>query len=532
MGEQVPPEQLAVRRAGVVLADEPADAAHVVVAEEGRQRGRVAVGVGVVVVARVELGEPRRPGSAAAERARRLLEGEVQRGVQPAARGVTAGHGGVAGVHLAEHEEALVAELGRVAVQGGGEALPELHVDVLGRVDPEAVDSGVTDPRLVDVGHPPDDLGALGPQVVEAGEVAVLVGLAAAEGGVAPVVVHRRVVEPGGGLHPLLRDRRVRERVRVDLGEGVLARVVAVVERPAVDVDVRVGGLGPVGVGLLLVVDDVRGVVGDDVEEDLHPALVRLADELLHLRVGAEVRVDRGEVGDPVAVVPGRGVGPLALDRPVLERGGQPDRRAAEILDVVQLADQTGEVAALVEALVGGVESGAEPVAREPALVVAGVAVGEPVGHREVEPLARQTGAQGIPRQVLVGGVRLAAQRGYQRFPGVRGWRAGGGEVGHRLGGGGVGGGHGGERRRGQYRCEDRGHQVAGPACGRPSRGPWGEWPDHWRLHGSYFMGVARKLLTRHDLCNALLKFPENNQSAGHGAGSRPVSMSSDYSAR
>src|SRR5690606_39286128 len=57
---------------------------------------------------------------------------------------------------------------------------------------------------LVDLLHAADDLGTLGPQVVEPGEVAVLAGLAG-EGGVAPVVVHRRVVEPGRDLQPLLR---------------------------------------------------------------------------------------------------------------------------------------------------------------------------------------------------------------------------------------------------------------------------------------------------------------------------------------
>ena len=268
--------------------------------------------------------------------------------------------------------------------------------------------------RLVDVGHPVDDLGLLGEEVVEAHEVAVRRGLAG-EGGVAPVVVVRRVVEPGRLLHRAVgvgaEDRRVGEGgLGVELGEGVPARVVGVVELRSRGVPVGRGLLADVGVALLLVVDDVRGVVGDDVEEDLDPAGVRLVDERLELGVGAEVRVDPGEVGDPVAVVPGRGVLARALDRAVPEGRGQPDRAGAEALDVVELLGQAGDVAAVVEALVLGVEAGREPVALEAAGVVAGVAVGEPVGHHEVEVLARRGLAQRGSGQALVGRGDLAGR--------------------------------------------------------------------------------------------------------------------------
>ena len=51
-------------------------------------------------------------------------------------------------------------------------------------------------------------------------------------------------------------------------------------------------------------------MVGDDVEEDLHAAVVGEVDEGLQLGVGAQVRVDLREVGDPVAVVAGATPGP------------------------------------------------------------------------------------------------------------------------------------------------------------------------------------------------------------------------------
>jgi len=132
----------------------------------------------------------------------------------------------------------------------------------------------------------------------------------------------------------------------------------------------RAGRLVDVGELVLLVGDDVGGVVGDDVEEDLDAARVRIGDQRFELGVRAEVRVDLGEVGDPVAVISRTGVGSLALYGTVLEARRQPDRARAEALDVVELRAQSGDVATLEEALVGRVEARREPVAGESAGVV------------------------------------------------------------------------------------------------------------------------------------------------------------------
>ena len=70
------------------------------------------------------------------------------------------------------------------------------------------------------------------------------------------------------------------------------------------------------------------------------PAVVRSVDERLELGVGAEVRVDLREVGDPVAVVAGALGAGRALHGLVLERRRHPDRRRAEALDVVELLEQ------------------------------------------------------------------------------------------------------------------------------------------------------------------------------------------------
>ena len=135
-------------------------------------------------------------------------------------------------------------------------------------------------------------------------------------------------------------------------------------------------------------------MVGDDVEVDLHAAGVGLVDERLQLLVGAQVRIDLGEVGDPVAVVAGRLV--LRLDRLVLEARGQPDGRGAEALDVVDLLPQSLEVPAVVEALPGRVKAGDHRVRAEAAVVVGGAAVAEAVRHHEIEALVRHRAAERV----------------------------------------------------------------------------------------------------------------------------------------
>ncbi len=69
----------------------------------------------------------------------------------------------------------------------------------------------------------------------------------------------------------------------------------------------------------------VRRVVGDKVEDDLDPATVGLGDQLVEVRQRAETGLDRCVVRRVVAMVGRRG-----KDR------GKPDRRPAEVLDVVQ----------------------------------------------------------------------------------------------------------------------------------------------------------------------------------------------------
>src|SRR5699024_462254 len=270
-----------------------------------------------------------------------------------------------------------------------------------------------------------------GHQVVQAVEVAVGGGLSL-PGGVAAVVVERDVVEPVRTQRDvLIRHGSVGEgRAGVHVGEFAGACVFGRVERVPVSVQVRRIGFADIVVLALGVIDHIGGVVGDDVEIDVDAACVGLVDELLEFSVGAQVGVDLGEVGDPVAVVAGRGVLALALHRTVREGGGEPDGGGAQALDVVEAVDEPGDVAAVVEGLAGGVEAGSEPSALEPAGVVAGVPVGEPVGHHEVELFLLAVPAGGCTHQSgIVFGV-VPVQAGHVHSGAVGGGVEGEGQCG------------------------------------------------------------------------------------------------------
>ena len=85
---------------------------------------------------------------------------------------------------------------------------------------------------------------------------------------------------------------------------------------------------------------------------------MRRIDKGVHVRVGAEVRIDAGEVRDPVTVVAGGLLARASLHGLILIYRPQPDGRGSQALDVVQARDQALEIAAVIEALVRGIEAG------------------------------------------------------------------------------------------------------------------------------------------------------------------------------
>ncbi len=220
------------------------------------------------------------------------------------------------------------------------------------------------------------------------------------------------IVEPGGSLNPALGggdDHRIgvigilepREIGRGADLIGIKARIDRFAGNSAATL-IRIIGHAAIWAGVLArafgKLDDVRSVVRDDVHVDFKPARVRVIDQLLEIPVASQMRVDPGEVGNPVAVITRAFVSAAALHRPVDEHRGQPDDGRAEPLDVIELAAHALKVAAMIETLVCGVEAGDQAVTAQPTAVVRTIGVGEPVGHQQIDDLVLRQ-----PRAVIAG---------------------------------------------------------------------------------------------------------------------------------
>ena len=290
------------------------------------------------------------------------MEREVEDGRHIGLAHIGRNLGGIRVVDLAEGEEVGVRRI-RVALQLGAEGGPELEVDVLDGINPEAIDPEIH-PLPINIGHAINDLGVFGHEVIEADEVTEGDGFALPRR-VSAVVVESDVIEPFGHHLGLVcrADGSVGEGgLWIEGRETVLARKLADINDIAVGVLVGMARDVLVVVGAFLVVDEVGRVVRDDVEVDLDAARVGRVNEGLHLLVRAQVRIDLGEVGDPIAVIAGRGVIALTLDGIVFQGRRQPNSGGSEPLDVVEFVLQAGEVAAMVEADVSGIEAGGEAV--------------------------------------------------------------------------------------------------------------------------------------------------------------------------
>ena len=118
----------------------------------------------------------------------------------------------------------------------------------------------------------------------------------------------------------------------------------------------------------------VTRVVEHDVKQYLHPARVSFVNEGLECRVAALVAVvDAAEVARVVAVV--------IQSRGVLDDGGDPHCRESQRLDVVQLVNQSLEVA--TPAWIAAIGSASVPTLR----VITRVTVIETRGDHKVDAL-------------------------------------------------------------------------------------------------------------------------------------------------
>ncbi len=210
----------------------------------------------------------------------------------------------------------------------------ERRVHVARGVDAEAVDLVLANPAAEHRGKALHHDRLLREQVVEPEEVALLEAHLAArvEVDVAAVVVVRHVVQPCRLLHAALRGQDVRAQRHV-LRRQARKRprhVERGIEFPAPAVPIcLLGRRDERGAAEL---DDVAGVVHDDVEVDLQAERVRTGHERGEVGVGAEMRIDAREVEAPVTVVAGTRSG---VDL-VLHRRRDPDRREPERLQTRQ----------------------------------------------------------------------------------------------------------------------------------------------------------------------------------------------------
>ena len=382
------------RGAGVVLLQEIPEPATVVIAQKGGRQMDVAVVVGIVVVAGDEFSQ--RGGGAALGNKfpRGAKKSEVEGGIhRHRVRGKLAEQvrAVVLVVHLAKLEKIRPPAGPGLGPDGGTEGLPEGRVHVLDRVDPVAVDAAV-EPVGENIDEALDHPRVLGEEVVEPGKV-TQGGALPCPGAVAAVVVKGDIVQPRGVSGGFLRGCHHGYMRETPFGGqrgkrgGIIQAVVS--QGPLIEglaLDITIGRSRPIAVIVLqvLVGDHIRRVIDDDVHVDLQAAGMRLLDELAKFLVGPEVGIDLQEIRDPVTVI----ARTINLHRLVFKGRGHPHGRDPQLLQIVQLGGQAGEVAAVVVVDAGGVEAAARGAAGQAAGVVGGGAIGKPVGQHEVHRLA------------------------------------------------------------------------------------------------------------------------------------------------
>ncbi len=366
-----------------------------------------------------------------------------------------------------EDEEVLLAERLRFRAHAVGKRAPKAtHVardlrtiDVLDRIDAEAIEVGDLDPVLEHADQRFLRVRVVGVEILEparevargllrADEVLRVVGLVPPHVDATLAVVPARIVEPRLALvpvEPLGRARRRRavlvgpvgeanvraageaERgpalhaarvvVRIPLDDALeVARAIRAVRHlvaaalrgiVAADLQARVREAAAADrvVGLAVAVDvvieELAHVVRDHIEDHEHPLLVRFVDELAQLGEIAEVSVGAQEVLRPVAVV-AREPGVLFG---VLHDRRDPQRGHAERVQVIELVDHALPIAAVIAA--GDRRRDVDVVVRIP--------VGEPVDHDLVDdliaPIQPSIGLVGAVGGVIE--VRRATARGY-----------------------------------------------------------------------------------------------------------------------
>ena len=395
MGEVHALDELGAGRTRLIL-HEPPHTPDVVVSGEGPRRRHHTGGREEVVVV-VEPGrDTPGPGSAARIPDDRILQREVEQVRDRAVAGVGRELDRVGDEHLAEDLEVGDPGVARELADLRDPRAEECAVDVLRGVDPEPVDLVAADPVAVHLGQP---LTTTGCSVKRSSRpkkspCSKQVSLQPPKS-MSPRLWYRRTSLSQAGRFALRSasssHRRPRHRGNVETRKRSRPGEIGRVERLAVTV--AVGNLVRADVPTTRGRDHVGGVIDDDVEVDLEPEVVGAVDEGGEVGVGPEVRVDRGEVEAPVAVVGGA----VGLHGLLHDGWRHPQRREPERLDareplrgIVTGPGQPLVVPAVEVAGVGRVVAGVRARAALAAPIVRGISVRITVGHHEVDALTRE----------------------------------------------------------------------------------------------------------------------------------------------
>ncbi|VVT20649.1 hypothetical protein ERY430_80427 [Erythrobacter sp. EC-HK427] len=420
MAEHHALQQLFGRNIGPAFADQRAETAHIVIAEEGRQVERGFLPAFIQRITIEQAVEHIGALSAAQHFAHSGGKGEIEHGRQLVAAGIFGDISGgrIVRIDFAEHMEIGDACRFGAFFHGGHERLPEAGIDMARGIDAEPVNAGVNHPVAIDIDHALPHEGVFGEQIVQPHEIALTAAFAG-KGRVAAIVVIDRIVEPGGDFHLALGLRHI-GRVGVagigQAGEVFLARILvpgkAFIDRLAIHAATpRIGevcqaAIGIVGIVPFFIPDHVRRVVGDDIHVDLHATRMGRVHESGEFLARAEMAVGPREIGDPIAVIARALVTRRPLYRLVLENRREPDRGDAHPFEIIEAAGQARQIAALEETAMGGVETVIEAGSFETAGIVAGITVLETVGQDEVDNFIGRQSVEIVGRFRSVLGVR------------------------------------------------------------------------------------------------------------------------------
>ena len=333
-------------------ADEHRESTGVVIADEGRQGARLGRAAFVQWIAE-EQSLPPFGALLARERLERSgTEGEVEHRrifVDPRVDRQRARLHRIL-IDFAEDVEIGNSARFRPGLHGGDERLPEFGIDVLGGIDPETVDAEPVNPASEHLDQSSDDPRVLSIEIVESGEIAI--GRAfAIPFTVAAIVVPDRVVEPGRNLDAFfgLGNRHLIGKIRV--GEARIIGGTAIAVAVEAGIDRRTVGPAATLIRIVcdravaacldraaLILNHVCSVIGDDVHIDLHATRMRRIDQGLEVGIGAEMRINLGEIGHPIAVITGRFLARRTLHRLVLENRRDPDGGDAHALQIINPA--------------------------------------------------------------------------------------------------------------------------------------------------------------------------------------------------